>query len=76
MNGALSSQSSFFYLSSIEKIKNNFSIIGFNRKEFIKILTTEKFPEEDAKKWISDHFYLTLQVFFYYIDKAFVLYVE
>lgn len=62
MDIASSSMSSIFGIPSVDEIKGNLSSIEFNGKDFLRILTTKNFPEKDAKKWINDHFYLTLQV--------------
>jgi len=46
-------------------------LTGFDHKEFLRILTAEKFPEEDAKQWVDQHFYLTLQVSTVYVMVVF-----
>jgi len=46
---------------------SNFTFASFDHTEFFRILTAEKFPEEDAKQWVDQHFYLTFQVSTLYV---------
>uniref|UniRef100_A0A915E021 Elongation of very long chain fatty acids protein n=1 Tax=Ditylenchus dipsaci TaxID=166011 RepID=A0A915E021_9BILA len=39
----------------------------FDHTRFLQILTAEKFPEQEAKQWVNDHFYLTLQISTVYV---------
>lgn len=45
-----------------DQVKANFSRVSFDYKRLFKIATSEKFNEHAAKRWVEDHFYLTLQV--------------
>ena len=47
-----------------EAIKTNLSTFKFDGDRLWRIFTSPTFPEAEAKSWISDHFYLTIQVCF------------
>lgn len=55
----------------VEALKRNISSAGFDYKTFLSILTAEQFPEADAKRWISDHFYLTFKISLLYVFTIF-----
>jgi len=46
---------------------SSFALGKFDHAEFFRILTAEKFPEEDAKRWVDQHFWLTFQVSTLYV---------
>lgn len=50
--------------SNWDQVKANLSRVQFDYRRLFKLATAEKFNEPAAKRWIEDHFYLTLQVRF------------
>lgn len=43
-------------------LKENLTRVSFDYKEFWRIVSVDKFPEKAAKKWIDEHFLITIQV--------------
>ncbi|KAI1726460.1 GNS1/SUR4 family domain-containing protein [Ditylenchus destructor] len=50
-----------------QSLKADITSVTFDHKEFFRILTSESFPEDDAKRWIDNHFYLTFQISTLYV---------
>jgi hypothetical protein len=51
--------------SNWDQVKANLSRVRFDYKRLYKLASAEKFNEPAAKRWVEDHFYLTLQVGFF-----------
>lgn len=50
-----------------EAVKANLSHVRFDYPRLLRIATAEKFDEPAAKRWVEDHFYLTLQISLVYV---------
>uniref|UniRef100_A0A914Z3Z7 Elongation of very long chain fatty acids protein n=1 Tax=Panagrolaimus superbus TaxID=310955 RepID=A0A914Z3Z7_9BILA len=48
-------------------IKENLTTLKFDGEKFWQIFTNPNFPEDDARSWVNEHFYLTIQVSILYV---------
>uniref|UniRef100_A0A914R7G5 Elongation of very long chain fatty acids protein n=1 Tax=Panagrolaimus davidi TaxID=227884 RepID=A0A914R7G5_9BILA len=48
-------------------IKENLTTFKFDGTKFWKILTAPTFPENEARTWVNEHFYLAIQISILYI---------